>query len=338
MKSHKMLSALFAFTVLLLLVSLGFNAYQYKQIKGISEKITSEKVIETNSSGNSGLTSAKTSDQNKQEDIAIAAKQEKTGVNKVKELEYHLNAAEEEVDMANEKLSEELTKKEGYRKARDQLSRSMLSDAAMKRARESSAVRMSDEYDPLFKKLDISEEKFEKFKDIVIERSMKQYNFPAYTTAASDEEKKEVLQNINEVYTSYNNKIRELLGDENYQTYQFYTNRMMERRNFSEFIETLPPDTAITDDQADLIIDKMYDARIAVYTENPIKTTEMSDDPMELRNMMLEKQKLTNEKYLEASREILTPDQAEQYKAYLQKKTEMEESMMKISNYLNDNN
>ncbi|NLD35675.1 MAG: hypothetical protein GX654_02285 [Desulfatiglans sp.] len=44
--------------------------------------------------------------------------------------------------------------------------------------------------------------------------------------------------------------------------------------------------------------------------------------------------KLTNEKYLEAALGILSPEQLEQYKAYLYKRTEMMESSMKISNYL----
>jgi hypothetical protein len=55
-----------------------------------------------------------------------------------------------------------------------------------------------------------------------------------------------------------------------------------------------------------------------------------------MRKLSIEIQKSTNDKYLEASRGILSPEQVEQYKNYLLKKSEESESMMKMSEYLNE--
>lgn len=337
MEFRKKFVSLFSLTVLLLFASVGFNIYQHQQIKGLSEKITSENMVQADSSSRSGSAAVKNPGQSRKKDIAFNGKGGKTGADKIDELEYQLDAAEEEVDMATAQLSEELAKKEEYRKARNKLSSSLISDASRKRAMEFGAIQMAEEYDPLFKKLNISEEEFKKFKELLVERSSGLSDIAPLTGDTSEGEKKELLKSVNETYMNYNNKIRDLLGEENFQTYQYYSNRVSERRNVREFNETLPYDIAMTDEQADRLIDEMYDARLAVYTENPVKITEKSNDQQAMQEMMLERQKLTNKKYLEASRGILSSEQAEQYSAYLKKKTEMEESMMKMSNYLNDN-
>jgi ribosomal 30S subunit maturation factor RimM len=66
------------------------------------------------------------------------------------------------------------------------------------------------------------------------------------------------------------------------------------------------------------------------------KMASAEKNPSEMRKLSIEIQKSTNDKYLEASRGILSPEQVEQYKNYLLKKSEESESMMKMSEYLNE--
>jgi hypothetical protein len=112
MNLHIKLTPLFSLTILLLLASLGFNIYQYHQIKGLSGKI-----IQTNPSDNTSSITYKTGDNRDSKDNLLKVIENKPITEEINELEYPLGAAEEEADIANKQLSEELTKKEEYRKA-----------------------------------------------------------------------------------------------------------------------------------------------------------------------------------------------------------------------------
>jgi hypothetical protein len=330
MKSQKILLTLFSITALLLLGSLSLNIYQYLQIRGMSGTIVSKDNIQTNSSTDSSAATSK----NMKQEIATSNKKNKTDPDKINELEYQLGAAEEETSVAYGQLSDELAKKEEFKKARDKLSKSILSDSSLNMARESTAKRMADDYDPLIHRLNLSEEEAKTLKDLLFEKG--KGGFISIVGITSEEEKRDMMKKVTENTMNYENKIRALLGEDQFRTYQDYSNRIPDRRNLTEFMESLPSDNKMSDEQVDRLIDVMYDARVSTYSNMPTGITSTAKNPSEMRKQMLESQKLTNEKYLEASRGIMSPVQVEQYKNYLRKKTEEIESMMKMGEYLNE--
>ncbi len=96
--------------------------------------------------------------------------------------------------------------------------------------------------------------------------------------------------------------------------------RLAERSNREQFAKTLPPGNRLSEEQEDALIDSMYKGRQGIYSENPDDITSTSDSQKEISQRSLKMTRLTNQKYLEAARGILSPEQYEQYKSYLQKK------------------
>ena len=349
MKSQKMILILFSLTVVLLFVSIGFEIYLYQQIRGLSEVIASGQNIQKKIEGEPAashkidekqITKTESRDSSDTSYIisanksnAVADKAEAAVNNEINELEYQLDAAEEEVDMATSQLSEELTKKDEYKKAMKNLSSSHSSDAAMKRANEESAIRMADDYDPLFKKLNMSEEEFAEFKDILIEKNIELFS-SSYSIDAPEEEKQAAREKSREAFIKYDNQLREFLGEEQYGIYQSYSMRVHYYKDLNEFMETLPPDNRISEEETDIFVESMYEGNRVVNMENAFIGSYTSYSQKEMMERSLKIQKLANEKYVEASRSFLSPEQVEQYKAYLQKKVDRQESSMKIQEYL----
>ena len=136
MKTQKLvLKSAFCFAGLLFLLLIGFNIYQYQQIKKLSEKTVPEKIVKNESTNDSQATPFKMVQKSKMKSSTPVSKKEKSSTNEINELEYQLNAAEEELDMANEELFDELSKKAEFIKAREQYTKNMLSNPAFNKKR-----------------------------------------------------------------------------------------------------------------------------------------------------------------------------------------------------------
>lgn len=346
MKKQKMLlRTIYCLAGLLFIVSIGVNVFQYQRFKKFPQKPVSEKITKNESISDSNSTpksmAVKIIKKNKIKNTAPDEKEEKSNTNKVGELEYHLNAAKEELDMTKEQLSEELSKKAEFKKISNTPS-SIRSDPYYIKMKRDVITRQLDEvYEPLFNKLNISEEDFNKFKDMVLEATMELESLrSSYRAASSAEEKEELNQQSKEIVEKHNIKISELFGEINNEIYNAYENRRLERRNLSQFIKSLSPDNKLNEEQREALIDSMYEARETANSEmgtvtNNSSSSELTEETIAQR---INKQALVNERYVDASSSIMTPEQIEQYKAYLKQQLEMQESSLKMRLYLNDNN
>lgn len=254
------------------------------------------------------------------------------------ELEHHLNAVEKELDKASEEFSEELSKKDEFKKAYEQFSKNMRSNPAYQKSmRDSITQSMLKGYDPLFKKLNISKEEFDEFKSILADRMQEVQNstLPNILTASA-EAKAEMNQRMMEIKNKYKDKVNEFLGEENLKIYVDYQMRLPVRSGLNNFMDTVPPDNRISEEQTETLIDSMYAARKAVYDEmGPDIDMNLSSNLTEENvNRYIDKVKMVYDKYMEAIRGVLPDDQAEQYKAYLNRNLEMTESMMKTQMFM----
>ena len=117
MKAQKIvLRTVYCLAGFLFLASVGYNIFQHQQFKKFFVKPDSGKITQnkTDSDPLSGSESnpAKTDKKADLESATPAGLQENLDTGEAGELEYHLNAAKEELDMTNDQLSEELSKKE----------------------------------------------------------------------------------------------------------------------------------------------------------------------------------------------------------------------------------
>ena len=317
MKVPKIYSALFSITVILLLISVGFNIHQYKKRTGSSDINKSAKK------------SAQTEPVKDSDPSQVAHKDEDSGKIEVNKLKYQLSAAEEEVDIATEQLNKELTKKDEYKKAVEKLNRSDMKDGIAL-----SAKRQANYYDPLFKKLNMSKEEFEEFKNLIAERQIAEHEI--YINGSYNNSQK-AFKHMREASVYYTKKIRELLGEEQYSTYQHFGYRLDEYIYWNRFLKTLPSEISITEDQEDDLIENMYKGARAVIEESrkdDLQSIGNDKQAMNERSINIMRQRF--EKYLEASRAVLSPEQQELYKSYLQGRVDRMESAMKVSVYLDE--
>lgn len=343
MKIQKLLlKTVYCLAGLLFISSIVVNIYQYQQFKKISKEPVPAKTTKDESTGKTMSAPVKMVQKSEIKSTTLISKEENSNPSEINELEYQLNATEEELDMANEQLDDELSKKAEFKKARDQLAKNMysLSNPVNKKMMVDSLTPIiGNDYDPLLKKINISKEEFDEFKGMLIEQRMEEQSLSASYMGASDEEKEKVNQQLIEIAKKYGNKISDFLGEEKNEIYKTYASRLPERRNLREFMETLSPDNRIKEEQAENLIDSMYSARKAVYDEmGPGPNINSSSDLTEEKlSQIMEMSARVNEKYVEVSRGTMTPEQVEQYKAFLKQRQEMTESVFKMSSYYNDN-
>ncbi len=328
MKTQSIFLALFSLISILLVTSIGFNIYLYQKINKAPDisaysenKLSRERITEQYTKNESPAKSAKP-------DQAVKESALKTRVN---ELEYNLEIAEEDADTAYDQLSEELDKKEEYKNAIKTV-RSLSLENNLTTARKTALINSLNVYDPLFDKLNISEEEFQEFKNILADRAMEtaSLRINGFATGA---EGRANMSKVRKVSAEHNARIRDLLGDDQYGVYLDYTRRMREYTDLDNFSATLPPDNNITQEQRDLLVEAMYKGRMAATSEI------QSDESLNQQERMLlpfKITKLSNEKGLEAGRSILTPEQYDRYKAFMDEKNTRMEQMMKIRKFMDE--
>jgi predicted metal-dependent TIM-barrel fold hydrolase len=86
---------------MMILTSIGLNILQYQRIKKLSENTAPKSVTKEESTDSPMTAPVKMVQENKNMEPAV----KDTNMSAINELEYHLNAAEEELDMVSEQLS-----------------------------------------------------------------------------------------------------------------------------------------------------------------------------------------------------------------------------------------
>ncbi len=343
MKTQKLsFKIVYCLAGLIIMVSLGFNIYQHQRNKEFFTKSVPEKtannvfISESSSITNSAPAKAV------QKNIIPVSKAASPASSDINKLEDNLNSTEQDLDSTGEELSEELSKRAEFKKAYKQFSKNMASDPAyQKTMRETLTESMLKEYEPLFKKLGISREEFDEFKSILADRMMEIQNAVLPNTlTASDEEKAEMDKKIREINNKYKDRVNNFLGQEKSAIYVSYQMRFAERSSLNFFMDSLPPDNRISEDQTEALIDTMYAARKTIYDDmGPDIDMNFSTNLTE-ENIAheIKKTRLVYDRWVEATRGILSDAQVEQYKNYLKRIIASTESMYKTRLFMNKNN
>ena len=148
---------------LMLLSAIGFNIYQYPRNKKLSEN-TAPDAIAKEESEDARMDDMAGKDISKNKGPAV----KNPDMNYLIKLEEKLDATEEELDKSNEQLSDELAKKEAFKKAQAQLQKSITSDPSFRESIKNGRLQSIDsDYALLYERLDLSPEELERFKSIV---------------------------------------------------------------------------------------------------------------------------------------------------------------------------
>lgn len=117
------------------------------------------------------------------------------------------------------------------------------------------------EFGSLFDKLSLSPDEIEKFKDFYVEKMMGMAGNESISVPhepPSAEEKAETKRRTDRVEAEFEEKIRELLGNADYEIYTAYNDRYSSRSSVSNFTSTIALGDALTKKQQEALVEIFY--------------------------------------------------------------------------------
>lgn len=316
---------------ILIVVLIGLTGYQHLQIRKLSQSADTEIVGKGEPTGSALSTTDKADQQAySQEQAAV----DMAGVleDDINDLAYQLDAAEEELDMVHAELSDEMKKKAELRKQQIELQKRIIEDPAVKRSIQST---LETQYSALFEELNLSSEKLEKLKDLLIDGQMAVIGLgPEIDIASTTEEKASLQQRYEDLQEENNSNVEAFLGSADYQKYEDYKDRTISRNMISGFNESLNTDEKLTKDQEGELIEIMYNEAEKVFSESSYGPRNQIEFPADLdEETLTERMRITNMIFLnsvDSSRVMLSDSQIEKYNSYLKSQSELIEISQKM--------
>jgi hypothetical protein len=211
---------------------------------------------------------------------------------------------------------------------------SMLKDPEMKKAMaEQQRMAMDMMYSSLLKKLQLSPEKEQEFKKIMLDQQMSNLDQAQAMMDQSNTNRAELSQKLAQERDERDQQIKQLLGDDDYTKYKNYTQTMGERMMLDQFGKQMD----LKPDQTDQLLDIMREEKKNVQINqgaqpfDPTKDWQqvMQDDSA--AEKLFSQQELANQRVLERAGQSLTPEQIQQLGPVLQSQLEMQRAGMKMA-------
>lgn len=207
----------------------------------------------------------------------------------------------------------------------------MMKDPAMRdvmRSQQKVALEMI--YGDLFKELNLPPEQLDALKDLLADRQMANMDagFAMMTGETSAEERAQKAKELEQIKGSFDKKIEEFLGANDYAVFKQYEETQTERMQVRQFKQLLPSAEPLTSEQEQELIQVMYEERKNM--PNPFPGSNPPTDPKQFtEEKMAETIKVWEQsqaKYLERAATILSPTQLEQFK----KSQEQQRALMQM--------
>ena len=298
---------------LAVVVLIGLTLYQRHLIKSIADN-SGEKPSAAVESGKNSAGSAETSGQ---------AGAGKAPPKAAADLAYQLDAAEEELDMAQDQLAEELQKKADLQKSMIELQKKAFQDPAQRKLiRSSMKGALDTTYGALFKGLNLSPEKLDALKELLTDRQMAlaDMSMEAIDAGMSQEKAAELKTRQESIESEYAGKIKAFLGEEGGTKYTAYQETIAERAVITPFLETLEGDQKLRDDQTETLIAAMQKARKEAEASLPFDESAIVS-PTQLTEETISKIITHNDRvaegYMNCAGAILSQSQVEKLQNYL---------------------
>lgn len=318
------------------IVLFGVTVFQQQQIKSL--KVSSPDHVSQNSQPAGGLANGP---ENAGQNTARFSKNPAaTRSGELEELNYQLQATEEELDMVNEDLNKEMDRKAELARQRRELQKKQFENPSLQKfIRENIAKRISD----FVKEFDISPEDAEAFAEILLAQEMasQEIFFEAREiTNPTEEDRARFKQRFQDLNSEYEAKKTALLGEDVCQEYPSYERKWyIKEYQVGNFSAVLGPDESLTDGQRTALVEALVEIQEKQIKENTDKIEELKNTytfPSETYDQkhldeMVENMTRSNEDYVEAARSILSPSQTKKLEAYLDQDLEMMISSMKMA-------
>ena len=334
MNTSKRIKHTAIFLICLAFIALaGFNIYQRHQIRQNLQKMPPAATTGSETLASPLLNDDLVSLENPVKNHSNLNANDPVVDDPVNELIYQIKAAEEELTTLKDQLAEDEAKKAQAKELRKELQKQY-----MKNPYYASMIKRSlaDEYSDLSKKLNLSSEENDEFNDILFK---KQTAMMEMSMAYSDmdeltpEEQEERSNRYQAIQEETDSKLKELLGENNYETYNFYIETQYLRHQVSDYSGYLDSDNALSDSQKESLIEAMNDeVQYIVYdtieTDGETSANLYDENRIEIRTTNQEKR---YDAYLNAAAGILSASQIEAFEEYIENEREQYKTMTEMS-------
>lgn len=217
---------------------------------------------------------------------------------------------------------------------------SMMTNPAMKEMiRQQSKMQLEMQFGRLFKFLNRSPEQVEALKAILMDRQMALMDggMAFMTGGGSPEERKQKAKELQTVKESYDKKIAELLGTEDYDAFKQYENTQPERMQ-TEMFKSMISSSAepLTEQQEYDLVNAMYSARTnlpatSLLNQKPDAPPDPSQFTPESIDQALKQSERLQAQYLASAQTILSAAQFQQFQQFATQQKQMTEMGMKFA-------
>ena len=313
---------------LAMLVLIGFIVYKHHQIKILSQALNSaNESIEKLVSERNDIPQKDAA-----QDTTLDAKGK--GQGDIDDLKYQLEAAEEELDLAYEQLSDALAKNDentnsmGMSPMADMMK--MIADPEKKKELITALKRgFNQQYGTLFKLLNLSPEKLRQFKELLANQTIEmiKINNEVNTIEPTEENRNKLQERLDEFLKQRNADLAALLGSQDYQTYKNYKDSQQERGIVERFAYSLSAEDKLSNEQQEALINSMCQERKNVFSQTDDSGRRIifpserstgffpSDEDMEEAK---ETEESIKDTYLKSTGDILSASQGERFKEYFE--------------------
>lgn len=297
---------------LITLTAIGSSIFLYLKMNELSDKLALNEVPKKES--------ASTSIPDTVEQSSDKAVKNTDIYDKIKELEYQLKAAEEELDMASEQLNEVIENDTG----------TTLEETRKDLIKRKTRLEVERDYALMQKRLDLSPEDVNEFKRIELEwRLANLENWISPESTPEDREKAERLDQEN--MEKYTKELTDLMGEDKFMIYDTFKKSTGERWELDTFMENMSPENRISYDVAGELFFGMSEVRIATEKEMRLEATRNSSDSEEDKFIREYEVAIQGyKKWEEVAGNILSPEQAELFNTQLGEHREMFEGQYKM--------
>ena len=208
------------------------------------------------------------------------------------------------------------------------LSTMMKSPQMKEMMRAQQKVMVDQQYGSLSKYVNLSAEKQDALKSLLSDRQMALMDAGMSMMSGTDAEKKQGMEDAKTVKADYDQKIKDLLGPQDYQTFQDYEKTVGERVQVQMFKASLPSDAVLTDQQEYNLIAAMYEERTTLPATSLLSKGGQNADPSQFTEEAmaetLKQMEQLQKRYADRAAAILTPAQLTQFTQWQQQMSTMQ--------------
>jgi hypothetical protein len=210
----------------------------------------------------------------------------------------------------------------------------MMKNPQMKEMVRAQQKMMIDQmYGSLSKYMNLSADQLDALKNLLLERQMAMVDAGLSAMGGPEADRKQAAEDTMAIKADYDQKIKDLLGPQDYQVFQDYDKTVAERVQMQMFKNSLPTDAALTDQQEYDLISAMYEERKAMPVSSPLNN--QTSDPSQLTEEKIDQALKTLEqlqqRYTNRAAAILSPQQFQQFQQFLSQQQAMQTMSLKMA-------